>query len=135
MRAILFAAAVLTALPTAGALTQTRAMLAGSELRRNIDFGGLDRYEVMSLNPDGTFFGNFTTRRSVRHGEYEERRGEVRGRWGLEGKTLCFEGTGLEYRGRSCFALSKSGYSVREYAGVHTRTGDIWQFFIYPRGS
>jgi hypothetical protein len=136
MRTILFAAAAATVFATtAHAAAPPHAMLAGSELRRNVEFGGIQRHEVMHLAPDGTFTGNYETLRPVTRGSAERRSGAIRGRWSLEGGVICFQGVGLEYRGRNCYRLTKGGFSKRQWSGANTRTGDVWQFFVYPRGS
>ncbi|HUT51726.1 MAG TPA: hypothetical protein VM325_20545 [Alphaproteobacteria bacterium] len=136
MKKILFAVAITSlAVTTANAAAPPSDLLAGSEIRRNVEFGGIQRYEVLRLAPDGSFTGVYETTRPVARGSEERRTGAVRGRWSLEGGALCFEGSGLEYAGRNCYRLSHGGYSKRQWSGVNVRTGDIWQFFIYPRGS
>jgi len=112
-----------------------RDLIAGSELRRNVEFGGIRRYEVLQLAPDGTFTGVYEKTRQVTRGSTEYWSGAMRGRWSLEGGALCFEGSGLEFRGRTCYSLTKGGYSANQWAGIPVRGGDVWQFFFYPRGS
>jgi len=136
MRKILFAAATAClTVSAAQAAAPPRVVLEGSEVRRNVEFGGIRRYEVLRLAPDGSFTGVYETTRPVARGSAERRAGAVRGRWSIEDGALCFEGSGLEYTGRNCYRLSRGGYSKRQWSGVNERTGDIWQFFIYPRGS
>jgi len=113
----------------------TLGMLQGSEVRMSVDFGGLNRSEVLHLHPDGTFSGNYERRRPVTRGSWESWTGSMNGRWSYAGDELCFEGRGLEYRGRSCYRLTKSNYSPRQWYGAHSGTGDIWSVFVYPRGS
>jgi hypothetical protein len=133
MRTILLAAiaTILTATATHAA-PPPRAMLEGSEIRRNATFGGIQRYEVLQLAPDGTFTGVYQKSRPVARGSAETWSGAVRGRWSFDGDELCFEGSGLEYAGRNCYRLTKGGYARNEWSGIHGRSGDVWQFFIYP---
>ena len=84
------------------------------------------RYEVLRLDPNGTFAGNGENTRPVTRGKHERRVGDLRGRWGFEAGKLCFEGSGLEYIGRSCYAITRNKYSDKEYSGTHDRTGDVW---------
>jgi len=136
MRMILLAAAAAVVLATtAHAASPPRAIFDGAELHRNLDTGDLRRFEVLRLSPDGTFTGNYESRRPVIRGSAERRAGPMRGRWSLHGGEICFEGVGLEYRGRNCYRLTKGGYSKRQWSGINTGTGDVWQFFVYPRGS
>ncbi|MDH3234630.1 MAG: hypothetical protein OEQ29_14015 [Alphaproteobacteria bacterium] len=132
---VLAVAAAGLAATTAFAAVPPRDALVGSEIRRNVEFGGIQRYEVLRLAPDGSFTGVYETTRPVTRGSAERHAGGVRGRWSLKGDALCFEGKGLEYAGVNCYRLSKGGYSKRQWSGVNERTGDVWQFFIYPRGS
>jgi hypothetical protein len=136
MRTILLAAAaaILTAI-TAHAEPPPRGMLAGSEIRRNTEFGGIRRYEVLQLAPDGTFTGVYEWSRPVTRGGAEYRSGPMRGNWSLDGDALCFEGSGLEYPGRNCSRLSKGGYAENQWSGIEVVSGDVWQVFVYPRGS
>ena len=127
---ILAVTGVMTA--AAEASEPTRAMLSGSEVRRNATIGFFQRYEVLRLNSDGTFSGNYESKRPIRMGEYERHVGNMKGRWSFGAGKLCLEGSGLEYRGRSCYAITRHGYSDKEYSGTHNRTGDVWRFFIYP---
>jgi len=134
MRTILLAAIATTlASITAHAAPPPRALIENSEIRRNAEFGGIQRYEVLQLAPDGTFTGVYQTSRPVARGSAETRSGSMRGSWSFEGGELCFDGTGLEYAGRSCYQLTKGGYGKNEWSGAHARTGDVWQFFISPR--
>lgn len=134
MRTILLAATAtfLTAI-TAHAAPPPRALIENSEIRRNAVFGGIQRYEVLQLAPDGTFTGDYQMARPVMRGSAETWSGAMRGRWSFENGELCFEGNGLEYAGRSCYALTKGGYGKNEWSGIHARTGDVWRFFISPR--
>jgi hypothetical protein len=125
-------AAAVTAI-AAQAAPPPRALLEGSEIRRNAEFGGIQRYEVLELAPDGTFTGNYQKSRPVARGSAETWAGSMRGRWTFDGVELCFEGVGLEYEGRSCYRLTKGGYARNEWSGIQSRTGDVWQFFITPR--
>ena len=120
-------------LSAAPAAAQLEAMGGGGEIRRNADFGGESRYEVLKLSSNGTFSGNYESRRPGIRGVDVVRMGNVSGRWSLQGNTLCFEGTGLVNPGRNCYALTKGGFSARQYAGSHTQTGQVWQFFLYPQ--
>jgi hypothetical protein len=133
MRVFILALAVAGAM-TAGAeaAEPTRSLLSGSEIRRNASIGFFQRYEVLRLDPNGTLSGNYESKRPVRMGDYERQVGDIRGRWSFEAGKLCFEGSGLEYKGRSCYAITRHGYSDKEYSGTHARTGDVWRFFIYP---
>jgi len=133
MRTILLAvsAAILAAGP-ANAEPPSQSMLAGGEIRRNVEFSGIRRYEVLKLAPDGTFTGVFEKSRHIDRLSVVTRSGSMRGRWSLEGGELCFEGGGLEYQGRSCYRLTKGGYSKNEWSGIQTSRGDVWQFFVYP---
>lgn len=127
------AGAMATGADAAQAIQPTRSLLSGSEIRRNAVIGFWQRYEVLRLEPNGTLSGNYESTRPVNQGNQERRVGGITGRWSFEGGKLCFAGSGLEYRGRSCYALTKGGYSDKEYSATHERTGDIWRFFIYPQ--
>ena len=118
----------------AQATPPSRAMLQGSEVRMSVDYGGLRRDEVLRLNPDGTFSGVFERRRPVTRGSAEKWSGSMSGRWTIAGGELCLDGRGLEYRGRSCYRLTKSPHSAHQWSGAHTGTGDVWQVFVHPRG-
>jgi hypothetical protein len=134
MRTILLAAiATFLAATAAHAAPPPRALIENSEIRRNASFGGIERYEVLQLSPNGTFTGVFEKTRPVARGSAETWSGSMRGRWSFDGDVLCFEGIGLEYTGRSCYRLTKGGYGKTEWSGIHSRTGDVWQFFISPR--
>jgi hypothetical protein len=134
MRTILLAAtATVLAAVAAHAAPPPRALIENSEIRRNVEFGSIQRYEVLQLAPDGTFTGVYQMSRPVARGSAETWSGPIRGRWSFDGGELCFEGTGLEYTGRSCYRLTKGGYGKTEWSGIHSRTGDVWQFFISPR--
>jgi len=136
MRTILLAfTASLLAATAAHAAPPPREMLAGGEIRRNAEFGGIKRYEVLQLAPDGTFTGVYEKTRPVTRGSAERWSGSMSGRWSLEGGALCFEGVGLEYPGRSCYQLTQGGYSKNQWSGVQSSSGDVWQFFVYPPGS
>lgn len=133
MRTMILTVAALLFTASAGiAAAPPREAIAGGELRRNAEFGGIERYEVLRLAADGTFTGVFEMSRPVARGSAETWSGPMRGRWTLEGSIICFEGSGLEYRGRSCYALTKSGGGPNQWSGVHARTGDVWQFFFSP---
>jgi len=135
MRLVLLTLVAAIAALSAGAqaAAPSRAMLAGSELRRDYVNGSWHRYEVLHLKADGTFSGNYENATPVTQGNFYRLTGAVGGRWTLEGDVLCLTGTGLEYPGRNCYQLTKGGYSAREYAGTHTGNGDVWRFFVYPR--
>lgn len=136
MRTILLAAAAaILAAGTAQAAPPSRDMLAGAEIRRNAEFGGIRRYEVLQLAPDGSFTGVYEKTRPVTRGSAEHWSGTMRGRWSLEGGELCFEGSGLEYRGRSCYRLTQGGYGPNQWVGIQLGSGDVWYFFVYPPGS
>ena len=136
MHRLFFAAAGIAAVMSAAqAAAPPRDILAGGQVRRNVSLAPWTRYEVINLNPDGTFSGNFQSQRPTVRGKPETRSGPVSGRWSVAGDQLCFEGTGLLYEGKNCYRMTKSGRSTREYSGTHMRTGDVWQFFVYPRGS
>jgi len=111
----------------------SRPLLSGSEIRRNATIGFWQRYEVLQLDPNGTFTGNYESTRPVTQGLQDRRVGAIRGKWSFRAGKLCLEGSGLEYKGRSCYALTRNGYSGNEYSATHERTGDVWRFFIYPR--
>ena len=119
----------------AEAAPPTLSLLSGSEIRRDATIGFWRRYEVLRLHPNGTISGNYESTRPVTKGYYESRVGDIRGRWSFEAGKLCFKGSGLEYMGRSCYAITRHGYSDKEYSGTHDRTGDVWRFFIYPGSS
>ena len=89
---------------------------------------------MLQLAPDGTLTGVYERTRPTIRGSAEYQSGTIQGRWSLTGGELCFEGAGLEYAGRSCFKLSKGGYSKNEWAGTESGSGDVWQFFVYPAG-
>ncbi len=125
------AGAVLSA--AAQAAAPSRAMLAGSEVRRDYTNGAWHRYEVLQLKADGTFSGNYENSRPVTRGSFYRLSGAISGRWSLDGDVLCFEDSGLEYHGRNCYKLTKGGYSAQEYVGTHAGNGDVWRFFVYPR--
>ncbi|MEJ2122327.1 MAG: hypothetical protein P8Z76_16825 [Alphaproteobacteria bacterium] len=134
MRTTLLAViATILSATAAHAAPPPRALIANSEIRRNVEFGGIQRYEVLQLSPDGTFTGVYEKTRPVTRGSAETWSGSMRGRWSFEGGALCFEGIGLEYAGRSCYQLTKGGYGKTEWSGADARTGDVWQFFIAPR--
>lgn len=134
MRTILLAAIATILTAVAGhAAPPPRALVEDSEIRRNAVFGGIERYEVLQLAPDGTFTGVYQKSRPVTRGSAETWSGSMRGRWSFDSDELCFEGIGLEYTGRSCYRLTKSGYGKNEWSGIQSRTGDVWQFFISPR--
>ncbi len=116
----------------AEAAAPTRSLLSGSEIRRDASIGFFRRYEVLRLDPNGTLSGNYESTRPVTRGKKERLIGDIRGRWSFEAGKLCFDGRGLEYKGRSCYAITRHGYSDKEYSGTHDRTGDVWRFFIYP---
>ena len=132
MRVLILILVMASTVAAAEEAAPTRSLLSGSEIRRDATIGFWRRYEVLRLEPNGTFTGNYESTRPVTQGNHERLVGEISGRWSLEGGKLCFEGSGLEYRGRSCYAITLSGYSDKQYSGTHSRTGDIWRFFIYP---
>jgi hypothetical protein len=136
MRTFLFAAAaaLITATAHGVAAAPARDAIAGGEIRRNAEFGGIERYEVLRLAADGTFTGYYEKMRPVTRGSAETWSGAMRGRWSLEGSVICFEGVGLEYRGRSCYTLTKAGVGANQWAGTHAQSGDVWQFFFSPPG-
>jgi len=104
-----------------------------SEIQRNASLNPLVRFELLRLEPDGTFTGSWERWTPSNSGRGSLQSGALNGQWNVKGNTLCFEGTGLEYRGRSCYRVAKNGPGRTEYAGTHLRTGDIWQMFITPR--
>ncbi len=59
--------------------------------------------------------------------------GAMRGRWSLKVDAICFQGSGLEYGSQSCYRLTKAKFAKEQWSGTNMKTGDIWQFFIYPR--
>ena len=133
MRVLIVALAVAGAMAAgAEASEPTRSLLSGSEIRRDATIGFFRRYEVLRLDPNGTLSGNYESIRPVTRGTQERLVGDIRGRWSFEAGKLCFEGSGLGYKGRSCYAITRHGYSDKEYSGTHDRTGDVWRFFIYP---
>ena len=127
-------AGVAAMLSVAQAAPPPREVLAGSQIRRNVSLAPWTRHEVINLTPDGRFSGNFQSHRPTVRGGGDGRRGNLSGRWSIEQGQLCFEGSGLLHKGKNCYRLTKSGYSAREYSATHSRTGDVWQFFIYPSG-
>ena len=110
-----------------------KSLVRKSEIQRNASITPLRRFELLRLEPDGTFTGSWERWTPSAEGRGALQSGALRGRWNVAGNTLCFEGQGLEYRGRSCYRITKSGPGRTEYAGTHTRTGDLWQMFISPR--
>lgn len=107
-------------------------LLPASEVRRSIRFGGEMREDVLKLNPDGSVTGNWQITREVSlAGGTEHRQGRIRGTWNLVNGTFCIQGTGLPYRRVSCFAITKTHGSKREFAAINVRTGDVWAMFIY----
>lgn len=129
---IAVAASALAAPAMASAPIALDQLLPGSEVRRSIRFGGELRDDVMKLNPDGTVSGNYQiTRDSVGYGGTEHRQGRIFGTWTLVNGTLCIQGTGLPYKRTSCYAITKTYGSKREFAATNVRTGDVWKMFIY----
>lgn len=57
----------------------------------------------------------------------------MKGRWSLNGEAICFQGSGLEYGGQSCYRLTKAKYAKQQWSGTNMKTGDVWQFFIHPQ--
>lgn len=106
----------------------------GGEIRLSTSYGWERRAEVLQLRPDGTVSGVYETSRQIMRGNTYRRSGHVAGRWRLEAGRLCVEGKGFAQPGRNCYAVTKSGYSEREFSGVEETTGQIWQMFIYPGG-
>jgi len=107
-------------------------LIPGSEVRRSISFGDEMRADVIKLNPNGTVTGNFEiTRSGLKYGGVEHRQGQIVGTWTVERGSLCIQGRGLEYAHKSCYRITKKHGSRHEYAATDTRTGDIWQMFIY----
>ena len=133
MRTILLAAAAAILATFSHASAASRAELAGSEIRRSASLAPWMRYEVLHLKADGSFEGNYESARPIRHGEVR-RSGDLQGRWTLHDGELCLEGRNLAHPGRNCYRLKKGGYSKNQWSGLNTRTGDVWQFFLYPRG-
>jgi len=134
MRTILLSATAAVALATtihATQAAQLRATLDGSEIQRSSSFGFFKRSEVIRLAPDGSFTGTYQSRRPTLQGGYERREGAMQGRWTLQGETICFSGSGLEHAGQNCSRLTKGRHADREWSATDTRTGDIWEFFVY----
>ncbi|MHA1538074.1 MAG: hypothetical protein ACTSUD_11010 [Alphaproteobacteria bacterium] len=129
---IAVAASALAAPAMASAPIALDQLLPGSEVRRSIRFGGELRDDVLKLNPDGTVTGNWQVTRGIsRHGGTHLSQGRIHGTWTLVKGTLCIQGTGLPYKYASCYAVSKTFGSKREYAATNVRTGDVWKMFIY----
>jgi len=129
---IAVAASALAAPAMASAPIALDQLLPGSEVRRSIRFGGELRDDVMKLKPDGTVTGNWQiTRGTIGYGGPEFRQGRILGTWTLINGALCIQGTGLPYKQGSCYAITKTPGSKREFAATNVRTGDIWQMFIY----
>ena len=128
-------AASLAAFTTTAIAATPLAPLAGSEIRRDVSYAPWHRYEVLRLNADGTFSGNYEARRPTIRGKGEVRSGLMSGRWSVENGQLCLVGAGLLDAGRNCYRLTKGGFSKRQWSATNTRTGDVWQFFVYPRGN
>ena len=128
----LAAAVAVSAATAQAAVPPLEELFNGSEVRRNVSFGWERRSDVIRLLPDGSVTGNFEVSRKVSRGRSFRYSGTVRGRWTVENGRLCLEGEGLRYRGPNCYAISKGKYSANEYSGLDTRTGDVWEIFVYP---
>ncbi len=129
---IAVAASALAAPAMASAPVALEQLLPGSEVRRSIRFGSELRDDVLKLNPDGTVTGNWQVTRGVSgYGGTEHRQGRINGYWTLVNGTLCIQGTGLPYKHGSCFSITKTHGSKREFAATNVRTGDVWKMFIY----
>lgn len=128
---IAVAASALAAPAMASAPIALDQLLPGSEVRRSIRFGGELRDDVIKLNPDGTVTGNWQVTRGVSRSGTEHRQGRIHGTWNLVNGTLCIQGTGLPYTHGSCYSITKTHGSKREFAATNVRTGDVWKMFIY----
>lgn len=131
MRTIILSAAVAAVLAYPAHAAPPRSALEGSEVHRSARVGQFTRSEVIRLAPDGTFTGVYHSRRPTMQGGYDRRQGTMRGRWSLQGDALCLTGSGLADAGQNCFRLSKSNSTERHWSAADTRTGDVWQVFVY----